>query len=133
MSDRNRVMSYLSKAKNDLEEARLLLENEYADGTCNRAYYALFDCLLSLLHSTGGPLLKTHTGTHTEFRKQFIQTGFFERIDSDTITELFNLRQGGDYELDFDIALEDAQDAFEKASEFITKTEAYLRQNGFDS
>lgn len=131
MINTSRVQNYLLKAKNDLEEARLLLTAEYPDGACNRAYYALFDCLMSLLHSTDGPVPKTHTGTHTEFRKRFILAGIFDRSSSDTITELFNLRQGSDYEIDFDISLDDAQDAVEKATEFIHQTEAYLRQNGF--
>lgn len=132
MINEGRIQNYLLKAKNDLAEARLLLSAEYCDGACNRAYYTLFDCLMSLLHSTGGPLPKTHTGTHTEFRKQFILGGIFDRIYSNTITELFNLRQGGDYEIDFDISLDDAQDAVEKAAEFVRQTEEYLRQNSFD-
>ena len=132
MSDKNRFISYLLKAENDLAESRILLEANYPDGTCNRAYYALFDCLLTLLHSTDGPIPKTHTGAHTEFRRQFILTGIFERIYSDTITELVNLRQGGDYEIDFNSSLEDAQEAVEKATEFLSLTKAYLRQNGFE-
>ena len=133
MSDKKRAIAYLLKAENDLAEARLLLEAGYPDGTCNRAYYALFDCLLALLHSTEGQVPKTHTGTHNEFRKRFIITGIFDRIYSNTITELFNLRQGGDYEIDFDISLEDAQDVVEKAAEFLLQAEVYLRQNGFSS
>ncbi len=63
--------------------------------------------------------------------KQFIKTGLFADSFSVTISELFNLRQGGDYEIDFDISLEDAQDAVEKVSEFLLQVEAYLQENGF--
>lgn len=133
MSDKRRAVAYLLKAENDLAEARLLLEAGHPDGTCNRAYYTLFDCLLALLHSTDGQIPKTHTGVHNEFRKRFILTGIFDRIHSDTITELFNLRQGGDYEIDFDISLEDSQDAVNKVTEFFLQVKAYLRQNGFAS
>ncbi len=133
MSDKNRVTSHLLKAENDLAEATILLEANYPDGTCNRAFYAWFDCLLALLYATDGPISKTHTGAHTEFRKQFILTGYFKRMYSDTITELFNLRQGGDYEIDFDISLEDAQEAVEKAPEFLSITKAYLHENDLAS
>lgn len=74
-----------------------------------------------------------HTGAHTEFRKQFIKTGLFGDSFSATISELFNLRQGGDYEIDFDISVEDATDAVSTATEFLFQVEAYLRQNGFAS
>ena len=77
MSDKKRRKAYWIKAENDLTEARILLEAEHPDGTCNRAYYALFDCLLALPRTTAGPIPKTHTGSHIEFRKQFIQTGLF--------------------------------------------------------
>lgn len=133
MSDKRRTAAYLVKAKNDLVEAQLLLAAGHPDDTCNRAYYALFDCLLALLHATDGQIPKTRTGAHNEFRKQFILTGIFDRTYSNTITELFNLRQGGDYELDFDISLEDATDAVEKTTEFLLQVEAYLRENGFAS
>ena len=111
MSDLQRATAYINKAKANLQEAQILLEAGFPDGTCNRAYYALFDCILALLHTTSGPVPKTHTGAHTEFRKQFIQNNRFDVTVSNTITELFNLRQGGDYELDFDITLDDAQSA----------------------
>ena len=74
---------------------------------------------------------KTHTGAHTEFRKQFIKAGLFADSFCITMSALFNLRQGGDYEIDFDISREDAQDAVAKASEFLLQVEAYLRENGF--
>ncbi|GAB3991066.1 HEPN domain-containing protein [Spirosoma daeguense] len=131
MNDSNRAIAYLQKAKDNLADAQILLAANRAEGTCNRAYYALFDGILALLFTTNGPLPKTHTGAHTEFRKQFIQTGLFARTTSNTITELFNLRQGSDYEIDFDISVEDAQDAVEKSTEFLIHVDAYLRDNGF--
>ncbi|GAB3490865.1 hypothetical protein GCM10027341_03130 [Spirosoma knui] len=108
MSDLNRSLAYLQKAEDDLQQAHILFDAAYADGTINRAYYALFDGILALLNTTDGPIPKTHTGAHTEFRKQFIRTGLIGEEYSTTITELFNLRQGGDYDLDFAISLEDA-------------------------
>ena len=131
MNDIKRVTAYVRKAESDLREARILLDAESPDGTVNRAYYALFDGILALLHTTDGPVPKTHTGAHTEFRKQFIRTGIFAETYSSMITELFNLRQGGDYEIDFDISLEDAQAAIEQASRFLADVQAYIRQEGF--
>ena len=128
MSDLQRTSAYLQKAKENEEEARVLLKANFPDGTCNRAYYALFH-----IQATSNSIPKTHTGAHTEFRKQFIKTGLFAESFSVVISELFNLRQGGDYEIDFDISIEDASSAVNHASEFLLQVDAYLRENGFTS
>ena len=128
------VSAYMLMAEKCLRDSRYLLQTKSYRSAAGRAYYdPLFDGILALLQATDGPIPKTHTGTHNEFRKQFIQTELVARTYSDTITELFNLRQDGDYEIDFDISLEDTQDAVQKAAEFLRQTEAYLRQNGFAS
>lgn len=131
MSNASLPLTYLSKAKADSQQAKILLEAGFPDGTANRAYYALFNCILALLNTAGGLVPKTHTGAHTEFRKLFIKTGIFDESMSNAITELFNLRQGGDYEIDFDISVEDAQSAIDRAAEFLLQTEAYLRSQGY--
>lgn len=133
MIDFNRAKAHLLKAKDDLSEAQILLEADRPEGACNRAYYSLFHCIIALLYTTDSAIPKTHTGAHTEYRKRFIKTGLFAESSSAAISELFNLRQGGDYEIDFDISLEDATDAVQTASEFLFQDEAYLRQNGFAS
>ncbi|QJD80273.1 HEPN domain-containing protein [Spirosoma rhododendri] len=127
MNDLNRAEAHLQKAAEDLREARSLLDAGFPDGTCNRAYYALFHAIIALLYTTDGPIPKTHTGAHTEFRRQFIRPGLFADSFSNTITLLFNLRQGSDYEIEFDTTLDDAQDAVNKAAEFLSKAEAYMK------
>lgn len=133
MNDLRRAKAHLERAKNDLEEVEILLAANQPGRTCNRAYYSLFHSILALLYTTDLSIPKTHTGAHTEFRKLFIKTGLFAQSLSATISELFNLRQGGDYEIDFDIAIEDAHSAVSQASEFLHQVEAYLRENGFAS
>jgi len=88
MSDLQRARAYLQKAEEDLEEAQILLEASFPDGTCNRAYYCLFHSIMALLQATGDSIPKTHTGAHTEFRKQFIKTGLFAELFSVIISEL---------------------------------------------
>lgn len=67
MSDLARTAAYLRKAAENLQEAHILLNAHLPGGTANRAYYTLFDCILALLHTTDGPVPKTHTGAHTSF------------------------------------------------------------------
>ena len=126
MSDLIRTEAYLRKAAGNLREARLLVKASFPGGTANRAYYTLFDCILALLHTMDGPVPQTHTGAHTEFRKQFIKTGIFAETYSALISELFNLRQAGDYEVDFIISIDDAQAAVDQVAEFLATVQAYV-------
>ena len=126
MKDLKRADAHLLKASEDLLEAISLFEAGFTDGTCNRAYYALFHCILALLHTENGPIPKTHTGAHTEFRKHFIKGGTFDESFSGSISELFNMRQGGDYDIEFDISIEDAESAVELATVFLQKTKDHI-------
>ena len=45
--------SYLRKADNCLKSAKILLENDLYENSIGEAYYAMYDCLLALLHKTG--------------------------------------------------------------------------------
>lgn len=129
MKDVEKAFRFLQKAADDLDDANLLKESDRTTGAINRAYYALFHCITALLYTTGGNIPKTHTGVHTEFRKQFILTNIFPATDSALITNLFNMRQGGDYELDFDISTEDVTDALQLTTDFYQRVKSYLIQN----
>lgn len=128
MSDLTQTTAYLRKAAENLREARVLVKALLPGGTANRAYYTLFDCFWALLHTTGGPVPKTHTGAHTEFRRQFIKTGIFAESYSALISELFNLRQAGDYEVDFVISIDDAQVAVNQVAEFLETVQTHVDQ-----
>lgn len=62
-----------------------------------------------------------------------MSNGIFAETDSALISELFNLRQAGDYEVDFNMSLEDAQAAVKHAAQFLEAVRTYLAQNGFTS
>ncbi|MFD2571665.1 HEPN domain-containing protein [Spirosoma soli] len=59
MSDLRRAIAHLRKAESNSEEARILMNAKFPDGASNRAYYAMFDCIMALLHTTDGPIPKT--------------------------------------------------------------------------
>ncbi|TAE21861.1 MAG: HEPN domain-containing protein [Cytophagales bacterium] len=129
MKDIKRAFLFLRKADDDLQEANILLEAGRPDGTSNRAYYSMYHSIVALLHTTDSVLTKTHTGAHTEFRRQFVLTTIFPAADSGLITKLFNMRQGGDYEPEFDISIEDAEDAVVQATDFYGRVRDYLLTN----
>jgi uncharacterized protein (UPF0332 family) len=47
------VAGYMQKAKRALDEARLLLGAQKAEGACSRAYYAMHDAAHAALFATG--------------------------------------------------------------------------------
>jgi uncharacterized protein (UPF0332 family) len=120
---------YLQKAKDCLADAEYLLDGNRIDASCNRSYYAIFDAIQALLSLTEDIYFKTHQGAHTKFRELYIKTNKLPLHFSETLTEALNLRQGGDYELDFEITSDKAHTIFRKATEFVKLIETYLSDN----
>jgi len=45
--------SYLRKADNSLRSAKILLQNDLYENSMGEAYYAMYNCVLALLHKIG--------------------------------------------------------------------------------
>ena len=92
---------YLAKAERALSSARVLLEDGDAEGSCNRAYYAMFNAAHSALFKAGfgeqTAAIKTHAGLLSFFGKQLVGT---ERIAGEygrAINKAGRLRTSADY------------------------------------
>lgn len=112
------VQRLLTKAEDSLSDAAYLLDDERLEASVNRAYYAVFHAMQAAL-LTQALSSKTHSGVQTKFREAFIKTRLVPEHLNDTITNLFNLRQGSDYETQFEITAEDARRAHQQAVEFV--------------
>lgn len=64
----------IAKARNDLEEARLLLREGHSDGAVSRAYYAMFNAAQAALLSRGNARSK-HRGVLAAFSLHFVLSG----------------------------------------------------------
>jgi uncharacterized protein len=85
------------KAKETFTEAEVQLKNELWNVAVNRPYYACFYAVSALL--AGKEIyIKTHAGAKQMFSLHFIKTGIVNEAYSDFYTELFSMRQSGDYE-----------------------------------
>lgn len=120
------VSAYLQKAKDCLSDAEYLLKDDRLEAACNRSYYAIFDAVQALLSHTEEPYIKTHQGAHIRFRELYLKSGKLPLALNSILTEAFNLRQGSDYELDFELTGEKARQMFENATGFVVTIEAYL-------
>ena len=86
-----------SRAKEVLEVAHELLENDHLRDANNRAYYAIFHALRAVLALDGFDS-KKHTGVIAEFRRLYIKTGIFSEEMSDMIGKAFIIRNASDYD-----------------------------------
>ena len=104
----------MDRARETLQEARLLLDAGHDIATVNRLYYACFYAVQSLL-LTDGLSASKHTGIRSLFNQHWIKTGGLPVAFGDLYNDLFDHRQKGDYAdfVRFDIA--DVNKWFEEA------------------
>ena len=114
----------LDQAKQCLVSASALLQINDQRGAVNRAYYAIFHAMRSVLILEGKDFAK-HSGVISYFRREYIKNGVFETDISDTITELFNNRSSGDYDDYFEFTGEEVQEMIEEAHRFVSIIEKY--------
>ena len=114
----------MEQAKQCLVSADALLNINDLRGAVNRAYYAVFHAMRSVLILEGKDFAK-HSGVISYFRREYIKTGIFTVDISDTITELFNNRSSGDYDDYFDFTEEEVRDMIGEAEQFVSVIGAY--------
>lgn len=68
----------LTRAKEDLEHAKVSLKESYIKGSLNRSYYAIFHAMRAVL-ALDGLDSKKHSGIIAHFNQNYIKTGVFSR------------------------------------------------------
>lgn len=117
----------LSQAKQCLVSAEALLQINDERGAVNRAYYAVFHAIRSVLILEGKDFAK-HSGVISYFRKEYIKTGVFSADFSDTITDLFNSRSSSDYDDHFDFSKEEVIELLKESADFVAVIEEYHKK-----
>ncbi len=87
----------MQQAKQCIKSAKALVEIEDYKGAANRAYYAVFHAMRSVLALEGRDFSK-HSGVSAYFRKEYIKTGIFDVELSDIISMAFVTRSNSDYD-----------------------------------
>lgn len=96
--ERDALIAYrLAKARETLDEARVQIDNELWRLAANRYYFAAFHAVSALLNSRD-EYPKTHKGVRQRFGLLFVTTGQVPARMSDLLSELFDLRNSGDYD-----------------------------------
>lgn len=87
----------IERAKEDLDTAHLLLDAGKYRIANNRAYYAIFHAMRSVLVFDDFDSSK-HSGVIAEFRRKYIKEGIFPVKVSKMIGEAFTIRNASDYD-----------------------------------
>ena len=115
----------IKKARETLAEVSELIQIKLWNVAINRLYYACFYAVSALL-ADRKIYSKTHSGTKQMFGLHFVKPGIIDESSNTFYSNIFSLRQSGDYEDFCDYEQEDVLELIEPAKEFVGKIEASL-------
>ena len=115
----------LARAKETLNEAQLLFNNNFFNAAVNRIYYSCFYAVGTLLINSNIKARK-HSGAIKMFSLHFVLPGIVSKETGKFYSELFDMRQSGDYVDYFDFLKDDVAPLFLPAQQLITKVEEIL-------
>ena len=116
----------LERAKQDLESAIFLYENNRLLAANNRAYYAIFHAIKSIL-ALERIDFKRHKDVTAYFNKNYVSTEIFPKKLGKKIGQAFRIREDSDYDYKFIPQIEQTQNQIETAKELINLVEKYLK------
>lgn len=108
-----------------LSEAKSLLSNEMYKGAANRAYYAAFHAIRSVLILDEFDS-KKHSGIIAKFRELYLKNGVFSKEISDYISSLFRVRTASDYDDFYLVSKDEAAEQVINAERIIDAIQEYL-------
>ncbi len=124
--ERQELVKYrLTKARETFNEVDLHIENKLWNTAVNRLYYACYYAVIALLVDKDIHA-HTHSGVRQMFGLHFVKTGLIDKESGKSYTDIFDMRQTGDYDDYIDFKKEDVLDMIEPADELISKIERLL-------
>jgi uncharacterized protein (UPF0332 family) len=116
----------LERASEAIEEAKLLLDQGYANTFVNRLYYACFYSVSALLLSHELSSSK-HSGIRSLFHQNFIKSGSIDNEFGRIYDKLFDNRQKGDYAdlVRYDVA--EVSEWLDEAKRFINEIKRVIK------
>jgi uncharacterized protein (UPF0332 family) len=112
------VGDLLTKAKDSLDAARLLLDNGYPEFSASRSYYAMFYAAEALLEHDGLSF-SSHEAVISAFGFRYAKMDIVPREMHRHLIEAQALRHVGDYDVPGGVEPKDANEQIDRASRFI--------------
>jgi uncharacterized protein (UPF0332 family) len=116
----------LEKAKETLKSAKLLYDNEDLTGANNRAYYAIFYAIRSIL-ALDEIDFKRHKDVISYFNKMYISKEIFPKNIGRKIAQAQRIREDCDYDDEYEPSHEKTLKQIETAKEVIELVDKYLK------
>ncbi len=115
----------LERAREDLQTAKVNLDNGLYKGAVNRSYYAIFHAIRAVNTMDGFDASK-HASVIAHFNQYHIHAGDFDKNTYKIIDSAYRIREKCDYSDFFIVSKEDAQEQYEKAMKFLMSVEKFL-------
>ena len=126
--DREKLVTYrISKARETLNEVNIHVEHQLWNTAINRLYYACYYAVIALLIQNQIKA-QTHSGVRQMFGLHFIKTGKIDKNYGKLFSDLYDLRQTGDYDDFIDFTKEDVLDILPEAETLIHQIERLIEK-----
>ena len=124
---RDLIRYRIERARDTLDDARILAENQKWNSAINRLYYAAYYGVIALLlQHEHKPT--THNGAKSQFSEHFIKTKIFPEEYGKLYSQLFTWRQKGDYVDLFDFSADIVLPYIEPVENLLNVIENSLNQ-----
>ena len=117
----------LQKAREDLDNAAINLDNDFVKGSINRSYYAIFHAIRAILALDIFDS-KKHSGIIAFFQKNYVSTGKFEVDYSKIVRNAFSIRNKSDYDDFYIVSRSEAEQQLANAKDFLQQVTKYLQE-----
>jgi uncharacterized protein (UPF0332 family) len=114
-----------NQAEKSLEEAKLLVDNNFLNSAVNRLYYSCFYMITALL-AEEGLKAKTHSGVKILFNKHFVKKKIISKKSGRLFSDLFDKRQEGDYQDFFEFDRKTILPLIDKTESFLNELDSIL-------
>jgi uncharacterized protein (UPF0332 family) len=119
----------VSRAYEDIADARRSLDGGSYRLALNRAYHAVFHMATAALALLGQEC-RRHSAVESAFHEYLIKPGFIEPEYSRFYRETRQWREDADYHFDVEFTEEKTQEVLEQAERLVARLEQFLRQRG---
>jgi uncharacterized protein (UPF0332 family) len=124
--ERDELVKYrIAKARETFEEVALHIENELWNTAVNRLYYACYYAVAALLIDREIQP-HTHSGIRQMFGLHFVKSGLVDNSIGKFFSDIYDMRQTGDYDDYIEFSKEDVMDLIGAANILISKAEDLL-------
>lgn len=115
----------LEKARNSLQAAKLLIENNLADIAVTRAYYTMFYCAQAFLLSKNLSF-SSHSAVISAFGREFVKIKAVPVQYHRFLIDAQMRRNEADYDFNPNIALDEVERLIEQAGEILDFARQYF-------